>query len=150
MNIRLGSDNFTQRSVAEDVEEYGFDPYAYDNNITYFQSSTILLCNSPFALSFSNVTNLTLSNLTILNCGQYMTHASIYLFNVYNLIIDGLSVQNSSGYGLYGLNVLGQSQIMRSSFVGNNQFVKNIVKHVLIRNCMNETGSLNVTGSLTE
>ena len=151
VNIRLvGSDIFTQRSVAENVEEYGLDPYAYDNNITYFQSSTIILCNNPSALSFSNVTNFTLANFTILNCGQYLTNASISLTNVYNLLIDGLSVQNSSGYGLYALNVLGSSQIMRSSFVGNNQFVKKIFQDVLIRNCMNETGSLYISGSLTE
>ena len=151
VNIRLvGSDNFTQSSVAEDVEEYGFDPYAYDNNITYFQSLTIILCNNPSALSFSNVTNLTLANFTLLNCGHNLTNASISLTNVYNLLIDGLSVQNSSGYGLYALNVLGPSQIMRSSFVGNNQFVKKIFQDVPIRNCMNETGSLYITGSLTE
>ena len=147
VNIRLvGSDTFTQRSVTEDVEEYGFDSYAYDNNISYFQSSAIILCTIPSALSFSNVTNLTLANFTMLNCGQYVTtltiSSSIDLSNVCNLLIDGLSVQNSSGYGLYGLNVLGQSQIMRSSFVGNNQFVKNILTHVPIRNCMNETGRL--------
>ena len=151
VNIRLvGSDIFTQRSVAENVEEYGLDPYAYDNNITYFQSSTIILCNNPSALSFSNVTNFTLANFTILNCGQYLTNASISLTNVYNLLIDGLSVQNSSGYGLYALNMLGSSQIMRSSFVGNNQFEKKIFQDVLIRNCMNETGSLYISGSLTE
>ena len=154
VNIRLvGSDNFTQRSVAEDVEEYGFDPYAYDNNISYFQSLTIILCTDPSAISFSNVTNLKLENLTILNCGQYLTtlnvNSSIYLSNVYNLLIDGLSVQNSSGYGLYGLNVLGQSQIMTSSFVGNNQFVKNIYQDVPIRNCMNETGSLYIPQGLS-
>ena len=143
VNLRLvGSDTFTQRSVAEDVEEYGFDPYAYDYNISYFQSSTIILCTNPSALLFSNVTNLTLDNLTLLNCGQYLSNASIYLSNVYNLLIDGLSVQNSSGYGLYGLNVLGQSQIIRSSFVANNQFGKNILKNMPIRNCMNETGHL--------
>ena len=151
VNIRLvGSDKFTQRSVAEDVEEYGFDPYAHDSNISYFQSSTIILCTSPSALLFSNISNLSLANITILNCGQYLTNASIYLSNVYNLLIDGLSVQNSSGYGLYGLNVLGQSQIMRSSFVGNNQFVKNIFQDVPIRNCMNETGSLYISGPLSE
>ena len=153
VNLRLvGSDNFTRRSVAENVEEYGFDPYAYDNNISYFQSSTIILCTDPSALSFSNVTNLTLANLTILSCGQYLTtlnvNSSIYLSNAYNLLIDGLSVQNSSGYGLYGLNVLGQSQIMTSSFVGNNQLVKNIFQDVPIRNCMNETGSLYISQGL--
>ena len=150
VNIRLvGSDNFTQRSVAENVEEYGFHPYAYDSNISYFQSSTIILCTNPSAISFSNVTNLTLANFTILNCGQYLTNASICLTNVYNLLIDGLSVQNSSGFGLYALNVLGQSQIMTSSFVGNNQLVKNIYQDVHIRNCMNETGSLYIPQGLS-
>ena len=136
--------------MAEDVVEYGLDPYAYDNNITYFQSSTIILCNNPSALSFSNVTNLTLANFTMLNCGQYLTNASISLTNVYNPLIDGLSVQNSSGCGLHGLNVLGTSQIMRSLFVGDNQFVKKTFQDVPIRNCMNETGRLYITGSLTK
>ena len=158
VNIRLvGSDTFTQRSVAEDVEKYGFDPYAFDRNVSYLQSSTIILCTSPSALSFSNIKNLTLENITILNCGKYLTtnissiiNVSIYMFNVYNLLIDGLSVQNSSGYGLYALNVLGQSQIMRSSFVGNNQFVKNLFQDEPIRNCKNEVGSLYKSGPLSE
>ena len=153
VNIRLvGSDTFTQRSVAEDVEEYGFDPYAYDNNISYLQSSTLILCTNPSALSFSNVLNLTLANFTILNCGHYwitnisdILNVGVYLFNVYNLLIDGLTIKNSSGCGLCGLNVLGQSQIMRSSFVGNNQFVKNMLAYVPIRNCMNDTGRLYIS-----
>ena len=149
VNIRLvGSDNFTQRSVAADVEEYGFDPYAYDKNISYFQSSTIILCTNPSGLSFSNVTNLTLSNLTIINCGQniaaFNISTGIYLSNVYDLLVDGLSVWNSSGFGLFGINVLGQSQIMRSSFVGSNQYVKNNLQQVPIKNCMNEVGRLYV------
>ena len=153
VNIRLvGSDTFTQRSVAEDVEEYGFDPYAYDNNISYLQSTTIILCTNPSARSFSHVTNLTLANFTVLNCGHYwitnisdILNVGIYMSNVYNLLIDGLTVKNSSGCGLCGLNILGQSQITRSSFVGNNHFVKNMLKYVPIRNCMNEAGSLYIS-----
>ena len=149
VNMRLvGSDNFTQRSVAEDVEEYGFDPYAYDKNISYHQSSTIILCTNPSGLLFSNVLNLTLSNLTIINCGQniaaFNISTGIYLSDVYDLLVDGLSVRNSSGYGLFGVNVLGQSQIMRSSFVGSNQYVKNNLQQVPIKNCMNEVGRLYV------
>ena len=146
VNIRLvGSDNFTQRSVADDVKEYEFDIYAYDTNISYLQSSTIILCTNPSGLSFENVNNLTLANFSMLNCGQtpsaYGVKYGIYLYNVNNLLIDGLTVRNSTGYGLYGSNVLGQSQIMRSSFVGNNQYVKYFSERVPITNCMNEVGS---------
>ena len=67
VNLRLaGSDTFTQRSVVENVVEYGFDPYAYDNNASYLQSSTVILCTSRSGLSFFKVTNLTLANLTML------------------------------------------------------------------------------------
>ena len=102
-NISLvGSGNFTQHSVAENVNEYGFDPYNDDQYITYLQSTTIIICTNPSGLSFSNVTNLTLANLTLLNCGQNSSltsqMASIHISNVYNLLIDGVSVLNSTGY----------------------------------------------------
>ena len=38
--------------------------------------------------------------------------------------MDGVSIENSLGYGFLGLNVLGQSQFVRSSFIANNQFMK--------------------------
>ena len=44
---------------------------------------------------------------------------------LYNFPMDGVSIQNSSGNGLLGVNLLGLSQIIKSSFIGNNQFVKN-------------------------
>ena len=153
VNIHLvGSDNFTQRSVAEDVEAYGFDPYAYDSNISYLQSSTIILCANTSAILFCNVTNLTIENLTLLNCGRSLAALNtkcsivsysigIYMSDVYNVMIAGLSIQNSTGYGLYGLNVSGQSHIMRTSFGGNNQFVKAFLQHMPIKNCKNEPGS---------
>ena len=148
MDVRLvGSHYVTQRSVAENVKEYGFDPYGDDNNTTYLQSSTIILCTSLSGLLFSNVTNLTLANLTILNCGKHSSvtsrKASIHIFSVHNLYMESMSVQNSTGYGLVGVNVLGESQILRSSFVGNNQIVKDIARYyVYIRNCRNEIGTL--------
>ena len=47
------------------------------------------------------------------------------MVNVHNLLMEGVSIQNSTGYGLLGVNLLGHSQIMKSSFIGNNQFIKN-------------------------
>ena len=147
LNLHLvGSSNFKEHSLAENVKQYGLDPYNDDQYITYLQSTTVILCTNRSGLMFSNITNLTLSNLTLLNCGQYsfLTSqiASIHISNIYNLLIEGVSVLNSTGYGLFGANIFGQSQITSSSFVGNNQYVKYLLQPVPIRNCKNEIGHL--------
>ena len=147
LNICLvGSGDFTQHSVAENVSEYGFDHYNDDQYITYLQSTTVILCTNPSGLSFFNVTNLTLANLTLLNCGQYspltLQNASIHIANVYSLLMEGVSVLNSTGFGLYGCNIFGHSKITNSSFVGNNQYVKDLLQPMSIKNCKNETGNL--------
>ena len=146
-NLRLvGSGNFTEHSLAENVKQYGLDPYNDDQYITYLQSTTIILCTNLSGLLFSNITNLTISNLTLLNCGQYSSltsqNATIHISNIYNLLIEGISVLNSTGYGLFGANIFGQSQITSSSFVGNNQYVKDLLQTVPIGNCKNEKGHL--------
>ena len=120
-NIRfVGSDKLIQHSVAEIVKEKGFTPFDYYNNMSYYQSSTIILCINLSALSFSNVANLTLANLTVLNCEISLGN---YTSKVYNLLIDGLTVQNSSRFGLFGDS---SSVIMRSSFIGNYHFMESI------------------------
>ena len=60
---------------------------------------------------------------TLSNCGNDAV-VGIYTFNISNLLMDGVSIENSLGYGFLGLNVLGQLQFVRSSFIANNQFVK--------------------------
>ena len=146
-NLRfLGSSNFTEHSLAENVKQYGLDSYNDDQYITYLQSTTVILCTNLSGLLFSNITNLTISNLTLLNCGQYSSltsrNASIHISNIYNLLIEGISVLNSTGYGLFGANIFGQSHITSSSFVGNNQYVKDLLQPVSISNCKNEIGHL--------
>ena len=147
LNLRLvGSGKFTEHSLTENVKQYGLDPYNDDQYITYLQSTTVILCTNRSGLLFSNITNLTISNLTVLNCGQYSSltsrSASIQVSNIYSLLIEGVSVLNSTGYGLFGANIFGQSQITSSSFVGNNQYVKDLLQPVPISNCKNEIGHL--------
>ena len=60
-------------------------------------------------------------------------------------MIEGVTIKNSTGYGLLGVNVLGHSSIIRSSFIANNQFVKDMFKAINITNkCNNE--AFNSTG----
>ena len=128
----IGSDGFILRTIAEKVKKYGFDPYSLDGYITYLESSTKIVCDqSQSAFLFVNITNLKIANLTIVNCGLHssMTNvpASVHMVNVSNLLMAQVSIQNSTGYGLWGMNVLGHSQLIQSSFIGNNQFVKGLL-----------------------
>ena len=130
----IGSDNLTRHSLAEKVHQYGFDHYDEDDSITYLESSTKIMCTNSSALKFSNITELSIINITVMNCGQFSPTANlksgVLLINISGLSMDGVSIQNSTGYGLLGINVLGQTQIVRSSFIANNQHVKNILDKV--------------------
>ena len=129
----LGSDEsvLISRTIAQSVIEYGFEPYIRDGDIAYIESSAVIACDSPSGFMFANITNLIIANLTIRGCGFYspetVGNASVHMFDVTNLLMDTVSIQNSSGYGLLGVNVLGQSQVLMSSFVGNNQLVKSML-----------------------
>ena len=127
----IGSPNLTQYPISRKVLEYGFDSYDEDSNVIYMESSTHIICTSynETGFIFVNITNLTIINITFINCGIYFSFtdhsAGIHLINIYNFLMEGVSIQNSTGYGLLGVNLLGLSQIIQSSFIGNNQFVKN-------------------------
>ena len=131
-NISLvGSDNLTLHTVAEKVKEYGFDSYDEDDVITYFESSTKIKCSNQSGFVFSKISNLAIANLSMVSCGQYSSltsfTAALHMFNIINLSMEGVSIQNSSGYGMLGVNILGYSQITKSSFIANNQYVKDML-----------------------
>ena len=67
----IGSDNLTQHSLAEKVHQYGFDHYDEDDNITYLESSTKIMCTNSSAFEFFNITELSIINITIMNCGKF-------------------------------------------------------------------------------
>ena len=137
----IGLGGLVQLSLREKVNEYNFTSYEDDQNITFFQSSSVIECKSPFAFIFSNITDLKLLSITMQNCGGIVTSiimpiqgvesfpnissVAILMIHITNLIFGNTSVQNSTGYGVVGINMLGYSQLVGSSFVGNNQYVKN-------------------------
>ena len=89
------------------------------------ESSSRVECNGSGVFSFENITGLVIQNLTFLGCGG-MTVLSLpkvtalYLHNIFDLTLSGVTVRNSSGYGLYGDNILGNSNITDSTFVFNS------------------------------
>ena len=89
------------------------------------ESSSRVECNGSGVFSFENITSLVIQNLTFLGCGG-MTVLSLpkvtalYLHNIFDLTMSGVTVHNSSGYGLYGSNIHGNSNINGSTFAFNS------------------------------
>eukprot|EP00731_Ephydatia_muelleri_P012430 Em0006g1324a len=96
-----------------------YRPNSADGVITFEMSKTVLWCNSSGGgLTFSNINNLSLINLTFLSCGNGMRVAALQLTNITTLYMSGVAILNSSLMGLYGYAVTGDSWIMNSFFVG--------------------------------
>ena len=129
----VGVGDFSEYSIDGNVKQYGFDSYNMDSTITYNSSSSIIICNIPTFFSFNNMVRLTIANLTILDCGL-SSAAAMVMNNINSAIMDGVSIQNSTGYGILGTNVIGESQVARSSFIGNNQYVKSMLQKNYISN----------------
>ena len=84
--------------------------------------------HKPTVLAFSNVVNLVIKHLSILYCGYPIvpltndkdTSAAVLFLNIISLKLLDISVENSTGYGILGMNVLGNSSISQSRFMFNN------------------------------
>ena len=58
------------------------------------------MCTNPSSgISFVNVTNLILTNITFANCGITTDNRSA-VFSTYDVMIEGVSIQNATGYGI--------------------------------------------------
>ena len=85
------------------------------------EPSSRVKCNGSGVFSFENITGLGIQNLTFLGCGGTikMLDTALFLCNIFDLTMSGVTVRNSSGYGLYG-NILGNSNITDSTFAFNS------------------------------
>lgn len=110
--------------------------------IDEFSSTVRCEYTSPSGFFFLNVSRLTISNLTIEYCGASMPvdvlqesfvdhtnsfllfspleRAAMVIINTFNLNMSGVVIQLSTGFGLLGLNILGDSSIKDSGFLYNN------------------------------
>jgi len=114
-------------------------------HITVVEPTTQLVCNphTPAALAIINVTNLKIANIAFSGCGRALRNgiwdramndfltpifppadlrppAAIFMSKIRNAVIESVLVQNSTGYGLIGINILGNSYIHNSTFLHNN------------------------------
>ena len=105
-----------------------------------------ILCSHLMKFVFINISALTISNLSFLNCSAPFTEellnetillapqlvveesfqftptqqVAIFLYNIVDLELSHVSVRNSTGFGLLGINVLGDSLVANCDFSFNN------------------------------
>ena len=140
----IGLGAWNQMSIFDKVIEFNFyESFDGEKDIQFQEPSAIIQCVNFSGFYFNSIYNLSVINITISDCGANVTiytqriiqqayaygadsqwYAAIIMINISNLYVDTVSIQNSTGYGLIGINVLGYCNIQGSSFVGNNQAVK--------------------------
>ena len=115
---------------------------------TSSSSPVIFHCNGQLSFIFMNVINLRISGIQLIRCGlpipsnvaermlpvqeysrKHGIQAALLFVNVHSLHIKRLHIQESSGFGLLALNVLGKSEISSSTFDRNNYYVQLLLTH---------------------
>lgn len=103
-----------------------------------------IVCVSRFGIAFINASRLSFTNLTFSNCGANLTidlaveafskqtHGihffgpdqkdALLFINVQTFQMVSCVVDDSYGYGLLGVNILGESAVLRSVFYNNNNY----------------------------
>ena len=91
-----------------------------------------IICTEPAVVAFWKIANLELKHFTVLYCGYPFLQfhkmsspaisAAVFLRNITSLKLSDISVENSTGIGLVGTNILGNSSISHSRFMFNNYY----------------------------
>ena len=105
-------------------------------------ADTVITCADSIGLVFVNITDLTIQNIRIEDCGltgQNLTATlalldgvvdiffevpsetaiAVFLGHVENLLMQNVAVANTSGLGLVGINVIGTSYVSQVDFMFN-------------------------------
>ena len=91
-----------------------------------------IICLKPAFLGFRSILNLVVKYLSILYCGYPIvpfeiekepSSVAVLLLDINSLTLTHISVENSTGYGVVGKNVLGSSSISHSKFMFNNYYI---------------------------
>ena len=94
------------------------------NNISFIGNAgttinaSIIECRGSSGFIFNGTTNLTIANLTLVGCTilQQDQNASVYLMNVSNVLIDGVTIQYSSENGISVSSATGYFFVQNSLF----------------------------------
>lgn len=115
------------------------------HNISWYgrpDETTEIVCEESMSFIFADIQSLSISNLQFSKCGHYLpsvlsehvkdsrkrgpkfynsTSAALALANIVSLRLGKVSICQSLGYGLFGLNLIGRSNILSCAFLENNR-----------------------------
>ena len=127
-------------------------------------SRSVIECLGATGFYFMYTSNVTIANLTFLSCGGTIPNMPLYSATIafgwaFDVNILEITVMNGTGYGLLGLDIMGNSSIAGSSFISNginkNQTYRNragyyvdgqvwggnVQLRFVHRNCQNDNSS---------
>ena len=92
-----------------------------------------IVCNKPASLMFSSIVNLVIKHLSIIYCGSPIvtlkyrsekkwSSVAVLLQYITSLMLSEISVENSTGYGILGRNIFGNSSVSHSRFIFSNYY----------------------------
>jgi len=91
-----------------------------------------VICMEPASLRFENIVNLVVKHLSVLYCGYPLmqlnddkgrnSSVAVALWYITSLKLSHISVENSTGFGVFGANILKNSSISHSRFMFNNYY----------------------------
>ena len=95
-----------------------------NNTSTLEHMPAIINCSNGNGFIFQYSTFISIANITVAHCGAEfngISAAAIAFLESSNIEVTGVVVQNSTGFGLWMHNVLGNSQIAQSRFISNKE-----------------------------
>jgi len=100
----------------------------YDTSSSHAADRANIVSMKPATLIFVRVMNLVIKHISIIYCGYPLSNdlkkssAAMHMFDITSLKLLSISVENSTGYGIMGRNVLGNSSVSHSRFIFNNYY----------------------------
>ena len=87
-----------------------------------FQPSSKIWCTGQAGFGFAFVENLLIENLSFTNCGTPHSDWSYALlfYDITNLTISRVVVQNTTGFGIFGMALKGDTMLSESAFLYNH------------------------------
>jgi len=116
-----------------------------------FQPSSEIWCTGQAGFVFMHVENLLIEKLSFTNCTfPYASDWSIALLitDVANLTISRIVVQNTTGYGMIGTALKGNTSIFESAFLCNHGDENRVGTVIILLDSCNSPGNNNTSVSL--
>ena len=95
----------------------------------YSYSDSVVFCTNYSGFFFVYVTELKIINITFAHCGAQpklflLAYIALGFLETTSLVLSGVTVEDSIGFGLYGLNNWKKVVVTNCNFIRNNEYVR--------------------------